>query len=133
MQPHPRGPVYPPVQVFLLGPWMVNHWHTKTRCDVAVNYVFSHFLFLSKQSSLFSYSVHFGSFLGGVGWSSWLSREDFHMAVLKVWYSAVYSVRCTYFSSFQGDIAKPFKTNTSSKKQLFQRRDSYNKVHSIKE
>lgn len=43
------------------------------------------------------------------------------MAVLEIWYSAVYGELWTHFSSFQGDIAKPFKTNKSSKKQRFQR------------
>lgn len=47
------------------------------------------------------------------------------MAVLEIWYSAVYSVLCTHFSSFQGDIAKPFKNkHTKQKAIMFPKNDS---------
>lgn len=105
IQPHPRGSVYPPVQVFLLfldGP----------TTGTQVNYLFSLFFFFkSRQStSVFSY---FGSFLDGVGWLK--KRGIPHGSVGDL-------VLCSlsHFSSFQGDIAKPFKANTSSKKQCFQ-------------
>lgn len=55
------------------------------------------------------------------------------LAVLKVWYSAVYSVLCTlHFSSFQGDIAKLFKTKTLGKKARMCPHSS-NNLHSEKE
>lgn len=55
------------------------------------------------------------------------------MAVLEIWYSAVYSVLCIHFSSFHGDIAKPFKNKYIKQKAMFPKTDSSNKLHSVKE
>lgn len=38
------------------------------------------------------------------------------MAVLEIWYSADYSMLYVQFSSFQGDIAKPFKKKNKKRK-----------------
>lgn len=66
-QAHPRGSLYPPVQVFLLWLWLVNHWNTETRCEVDINYLFSHF-FKKKSKCLFLLRTFWLLFLDGVGW-----------------------------------------------------------------
>lgn len=50
-------------------------------------------------------------------WAGEHYGQEIHMAVLALWDTAVFSVHGSALTPVQVDIAKPFKSNTSSKKQ----------------